>query len=231
MKSSQNLWRLAALVSLAFLAIGLGFGRIEGLHACGLAQDPIMAFEFVTSPTDVAAQFPAHCRDAAVAAQRRGLWLDIIGFVAAYSVLLILVLMALARENLAARRMTRVVIALVVIAACADQFENSRLLAILGNLPGDQATIDQLISAVRIKFGLLSMAETEIGLLHMRQPGWRKLAGGVIMLGGMLGLYGLLVSPGQGLLGGLVAFLAIIVSSWILAFRRAVPEQGAAAQA
>jgi hypothetical protein len=220
----MNPWRWAALASLPFLVIALSFGRIEGLDSCGLAADPIMAFEFVTSPAEVAAQFPAHCRDAAVAAQRQGLWLDIIGFVAAYSALLILVLMALARESAAIRRLAQAGIALVVVAALADQLENRRLLAILASLPGDQATIDQLIPAVRIKFALLGLVEILIGALFLRQDGWRKLAGGVIALGGLASLVGLAVSPGQGLLGGAVAFLAMILSSWVLAFWRGAPR-------
>ncbi|HNJ48353.1 MAG TPA: hypothetical protein PK479_07975 [Novosphingobium sp.] len=216
----RALWRLAAVAALPFLGIALSFGRIEGIAACNSSGDAILAFEMVRHPAEVAAQFMPGCRDQAIAAQTKGLWLDILGFVPVYSALLILTLGALMRESAQVRRLALAGIAAVVVAALADQWENSRLLAILAALPGDQATIDQLIPAVRTKFGLLGLAEVLIGALHLRQPGWRKLAGAAIAGGGLLSLTGLAINHELLMLGGTVAFVSIILAACVLALRR-----------
>lgn len=218
--SARRLWRWAGIMAFPFLAIVLSFGRIAGIGDCAVAADPIFAFEMVTTPQEVAAQFPDSCRAAASAGQRSGLWLDILAFVAVYSSLLILVLAALAREGAAPLRLAKLAAGLVIVAAMADQWENSRLLAILAAMPGDQATIDQLIPAVRIKFGLLAVVQVAIGWFHLGQAGWRKLAGLVIAGGGLLSLAGLAVNHHWVLPGGSIAFLAIVLSSWALALRR-----------
>lgn len=216
----MNLWRWASLAGIAFLAIALSFGRISGIQACHVAPEPILAFEFVRAPADVAALFPAACRDALVAAQRSGLWLDILGFVPVYSALLILTLLALGRENSGERRLVRAGIALTALAALADQWENAHLLMLLAALPGDQPTIDALIPAVRTKFFLLGVVELLIGGLHLFRPGWRKLAGAAITLGGLISLAALFGTRGWLTLGGTIAFVVLIAANWALAIRK-----------
>ncbi len=216
----MNPWRWASLAGIVFLAIASSFGRIEGIHACNVAPEPILALEFVQTPAEVWPLFPAACRDTLIAAQRAGLWLDIIGFVAVYSALLILTLLALGRENPGKRGLVRAGIALTIVAALADQWENAHLLAIIAALPGDQPTIDALIPAVRIKFVLLSLVELLVGALHLLRPGWRKLAGAVIGLGAIIGLAGLFGNHAWLQLGGTIAFVAIIAADMVLALRR-----------
>ena len=216
----MNLWRWASLAGITFLAIALSFGRITGIQACHVAPEPILAFEFVRTPANVAALFPAACREALVTAQHGGLWLDILGFVPVYSALLLLTLLALGRENLGQRRLVRAGIALTVLAGLADQWENGHLLTLLAALPGDQPTIDALIPAVRTKFFLLGVVELLIGGLHLSRPGWRKLAGAAIALGGLISIAGLFGNREWLTLGGTVAFVAIILTDWVLALRR-----------
>jgi hypothetical protein len=221
--NSQRLWRGAALAGVPFLAIALSFGRIEGISACNASGDAILAFEMVRTPAEVAAQFAPACRDQAVAAQTKGLWLDILGFVPVYCALLILTLAALARENPAMRRMARAGIIAVVLAGLSDQWENSRLLTILATLPGDQATIDQLIPAVRAKFALLGLVEVTIGLLQFGQSAWRKAGGAIIAAGGLLSLVGLFANHQLMMLGGAIAFVGIVVLAGIMALNRSSP--------
>ncbi len=216
----MTLWRWASLAGIAFLAIALSFGKIPGIDACHVAAEPILAFEFVRTPADVMPLFPAACRDTLVAAQRSGLWLDILGFVPVYSALLILTLLALGGENRGERRLVRAGLPLTVIAALADQWENAHLLRILGALPGSQATIDALIPAVRIKFFLLAVAELLIGALHLFRPGWRKLTGAAITLGAVISLAGLFGPRTWLTLGGTIAFVALIAANVVLAIRR-----------
>lgn len=216
----MNLWRWAALLSLPFLLIALSFGRVEGIKACNPTGEPILNFELVASPADVATQFPPDCAAAAIAAQISALRLDNLGFIPVYSALFIVVLFALGRENPGATGLIRLGIAMVVIAALADYWENSRLALIAAQLPGDQATIDQLYPAPRIKFGLLALVEVLSGYLHWRAGGWRRAAGGAMVLGGALTLAGLATSQQWIGLGGLLAFLASMIASFVLAARR-----------
>lgn len=216
----MTLWRWAALLSLPFLLIALSFGRIDGIKACPGEGEPILNFELVASPAEVAAQFPPDCAQAAIAAQGKALRLDNLGFIPVYSALFIVVLMALGSENPGARRLVQLGVTMVVVAAAADYWENSRLAAIAANLPGDQATIDQLYPAPRIKFGLLALVEILIGLLHWQAGGWRRLAGGAMAIGGALTLAGFAANREWILLGGMIAFLPTLIANFALAARR-----------
>lgn len=104
----------------------------------------------------------------------------------------------------------------MLVAMAYDQWENSRLLAVLASLPGDQATIDQLVAAPRIKFAMLGLVEALTGWLILGLGGWRRLAGLAAMGGGMLTLLGLAGEPHWIARGGPIAFTAIAVTAWSL---------------
>lgn len=217
----MTIWRWAALAGLVALAISVGFGRIPGIHACGLPGDAILNFEFVKTPGEVAALFPENCRTEHVVAQRYGLWLDAMGFIPAYSAFLILSLIGLRTEGSSlARRVAGIGILLTLIAALCDQFEGIQLFRILGDLPGTQSTIDLLIPAVRIKFGLLALAVALAGWLHLQRPGWRKAAGAVIALGALWSLVGLFTEREWLMQGSALAWLTLFVTNVILAARK-----------
>lgn len=214
----MTLWRWSALAAVGVIACIFAFGAIPGLHACNIAKDPILAFEFVTSPAEVAALFPESCRAAHEPAQRTGLWLDGLVFIPVYSAFLILGLMALRREG--GEQVARWAIGAVVVAALADQFEGLQLMRILNALPGEQSTIDLLMPAVRGKFALLAIAAGVAGWLHVKRGGWRLAAGTVAILGAIWSLSGLSgnhpwVTQGSGL-----AWLALIAAAFILSFRK-----------
>lgn len=217
----MTIWRWAALVGLVALAISIGFGQIPGIHACSASGDAILNFEFVKTPAEVAALFPDNCRIEHVAAQRHGLWLDSLGFIPAYTAFLILSLVGLRTEKPDTARSTAGTgIALTLIAALSDQFEGIQLFRILDNLPGPQSTIDLLMPAVRIKFGLLALVIVLIGWLHLHMPGWRKAAGAIIAIGGLWSLAGLFIERDWLLQGSAVAWLMLLVANIILASRK-----------
>jgi hypothetical protein len=217
----MTIWRWAALVGLVALAISIGFGQIPGIHACSASGDAILNFEFVKTPAEVAALFPDNCRIEHVAAQRHGLWLDSLGFIPAYSAFLILSLVGLRTEDSRfAQRMTGTGIVLTLIAALCDQFEGIQLFRILGDLPGTQSTINLLMPAVRIKFGLLALVIVLIGWLHLHMPGWRKAAGAIIAIGGLWSLAGLFIERDWLLQGSAAAWLMLLVANIILASRK-----------
>jgi hypothetical protein len=217
----MTIWRWAALVGLVALAISIGFGQIPGIHACSASGDAILNFEFVKTPAEVAALFPDNCRIEHVAAQRHGLWLDSLGFIPAYSAFLILSLVGLRTEDSRfAQRMTGTGIVLTLIAALCDQFEGIQLFRILGDLPGTQSTINLLMPAVRIKFGLLALVIILIGWFHLHMPSWRKAAGAIIAIGGLWSLAGLFIERDWLLQGSAVAWLMLLVANIILASRK-----------
>ncbi len=217
----MTIWRWAALAGLVALAISFGFGQIPGIHACGLPGDAILNFEFVKAPSEVAILFPDHCRAEHVVAQRHGLWLDALGFIPTYTSFLILSLIGLRTEGgTAALRITGIGIGLTLVAALCDQFEGLQLFRILDDLPGTQSTIDLLIPAVRIKFGLLALVIMLVGWLHVQRSGWRKPAGAVIMIGGLWSLVGLFTHRDWLLQGSAVAWLILILTNIILAIRK-----------
>lgn len=214
----MTLWRWAAIAGVATLSFALIFGAIPGIQACGAGGDPILAFEFVTSPGDVAAQFPADCREVHATAQYRGLWIDAMGFIPVYSSFLILQLFALDRDR--PTPFARFAIAGVLMAAASDQFEGIQLFRILGRLPGTQDMIDLLMPAVRIKFALLAALAIAIGGLHLRFGRWRKLLGSIIIVGGLVSLAGLIARHELVIQGSALSWTAMLAAAIILSLRR-----------
>lgn len=216
----MSYWRWTALLALAVIAVMLGFGSIPGMKACG-GGDPIFAFEMVLSPSDVEALFAENCRASHAAAQRMGLWIDIALFVWIYSAFLIVGLLALNREtSTRIDRLVRFAIGLVGVAAIADQFENFMLLRILDMLPGTQSDIDMLYFAPRIKFALLGMVTAMAGILHLKMAGWRKLAGGAAIFGGLWSAAGVLINHDWVLKGMTLGWVALAIAAFILSFRK-----------
>jgi hypothetical protein len=210
-------WRWTALFAVGVAAILAGFSAIPGMRACG-GGDPIFAFEMAISPASVEALFPPECRAAHIVAQRNGLFLDIVAFVPVYSLFLMLGVVSLAREG-GASALVRFAIGAVVVAAALDQYENALLLGILDGFPGDQADFDHLYFPPRAKFLLLGLAVAATGMLHLARPGWRKLAGGVALVGGVGSAVAVVVREDLVLAASAVAWLALIVAAIVLALR------------
>lgn len=217
----MTIWRWAVLAGLVAMTISIAFGMIPGIHACGLPGEPILNFEFVRTPAEVAVLFPQACRAEHVTAQHTGLWIDALGFIPSYTAFLLLSLLGLRREGgSAAMKLTGPAMAMALVAALCDQFEGIQLCRLLGDLPGTQSTIDLLMPAVRTKFGLLALVVTIVGWLHLQRPGWRKGAGVMIALGGLWSLSGLFFERGWLLQGSALAWLVLLGTNIVLAIRK-----------
>lgn len=217
----MTIWRWAVLAGLVALTISIAFGRIPGINACGLPGEPILNFEFVRTPVEVAALFPDGCRAEHVVAQRKGLWLDAMGFIPSYTVFLLLSLLGLRREGgSAAAKLTGPAMAMALVAALCDQFEGIQLFRLLADLPGTQSTIDLLMPAVRTKFGLLAIVVTLVGWLHFQRSGWRRIAGAAIALGGLWSFSGLFFERHWLLQGSALAWLILLGTNVVLAVRK-----------
>jgi hypothetical protein len=217
----MTIWRWAAVAALGVIACAIGFSSIPGIDACGTGGDPILAFEFVTNPAEVAALFPGHCRDVHAAAQRTGLLLDGMGFIPVYSAFLILSLVALRREGgMWAQRLSGIGVAAVLVAALLDQFEGVQLYRILENLPGTLDMIALLMPAVRGKFFLLAIAALLIGWLYFKRGGLHIPAGGLIMTGAIWSIAGLFVDHEWVARGSALAWLVLICTTLVMAVKR-----------
>jgi hypothetical protein len=214
-----SLWRLALLAGIGVIAVSLGFDRVPGIHACGIAN-PVITLEFVTTPADVLAQLPAFCRSEQVAAHRTALWLDALLFIPVYSAFLIVSLLALARENARAMRLAATGCAAVVVAAMLDEVEGFQLFRLLAENPPSQDTLALLVPAVRGKFALLGLAAALAGWLLIRRRGWRLAAGVGICGGALLSVTGLVTDTSLVMRGNSIAWLTLIVVAAICAFSR-----------
>jgi hypothetical protein len=216
----MTVWRWAAVAAIGVIACVFGFSSIPGIDACGTGGDPILAFEFVTSPTEVAALFPAYCRDVHASAQRTGLFLDGMGFIPIYSAFLILSFVALRREGgMLAQRLSGVGVGAVLVGALLDQFEGVQLYRILANLPGTPDMIALLMPAVRGKFFLLAVAVFLLGWLHFKRGGLRIPTGGLIMTGAVWSIAGLFVDHQWVARGSSLSWLVLIGTTTVMAFR------------
>ncbi|MGH6615600.1 hypothetical protein [Sphingomonas sp.] len=217
--SARAAWRWCAVAGVVAFFCSWLFGQIPGLVACGPIGDltPIIAFEFVRTPAEVALLFGSDpCRSALVAAQKTGLLLDEFGFIPAYTAFLILgALAAGSRGTL--RTLTIVALA---IAGLSDEIEGVLLYAILRDLPGTQSLLDPLWWAVHVKFALLALGTAGIGVALIAARKWLTGAFGLILLGGGLyALYGLTIFPrGSMMTGFVLAWFALLVAALIASF-------------
>lgn len=188
--TSRTAWRLCVLAGLVAFLCSWSFGRIPGLIACGPVPgglSPIIGFELARTPAEVAALFGVDpCRSTLVGAQWTGLWLDWLGFIPAYSAFLILAAIASSRG-----RLRTAIIAMLIVAGLSDEVEGFVMGGIMKALPGTPEQLSQLYWAVHIKFGLLALATTLIGLAIVRLGGLMPLLlGAVVWIGGMATIYG-----------------------------------------
>ena len=88
----------------------------------------------------------------------------------------------------------------------------------MNTLPGTQAQLDQLYWAVHIKFGLLALATTLIGLAIVRLRGpVPVLFGAIVWIGGMAAIYGFGELPGPVMMQAFTAaWVALLLTAAIL---------------
>jgi hypothetical protein len=221
------LWRLAGAASLLVALLSMSFARIPDINVCKSHEDPILAFELVARPSQAASLFPPDCRAAQLEAQRVGLRLDSFGFIPAYGLFLFLALYAQVGERSPRTvRAIKVLAAMVGVAMLADWWENSRLAILADTYPGTVELIGQLYPAVRVKFMLLGIVVTLIGVLHMRVGGYRRLAGAVIAVSGAWAAVATVVAPHGLAYPNSIAWGTLIALSLILAVRPPRPIGG-----
>ena len=221
----RTAWRLSVLAGLIAFACSAAFGRIPGLAACGAYESaeqlgPILAFELAKTPGDVAALFGAGaCRATLVTAQIDGLWLDALGFIPSYTLFLSLAAIAATRG-----RAQHAIVAMLVIAGLSDEVEGVIMWRIMGGLPGTPAQFDALWWAVHVKFGLLALGTTAIGLALLGKFRlWPMLFGLIVTVGGAAAIYGFWTLPNQMMMAGFTyAWFALLATAMVASFAAGV---------
>ena len=224
-------WATCLGAGIATLIVAIGFGVIPNIGGCGPGGDAgaIIAFEIVRTPADVAALFGTEpCRTPFVEAMRLSLWIDALVFIPAYTLFLCAGLMALRSQG---PMLTLAGVVCALLAAVFDELEGVQLFTILAALPGEQATIDWLISYVRGKFALLALVALFLGWLMARRGGWMRWTGLLVTIGGAVTMFGLSDDSRAGLLGlgGALAWIPLLIAAAIIVWRgrRAALDSGA----
>lgn len=217
----RTAWRLSVLAGLVAFACSFAFGKIPGLVACGTFDGsgqlgPILAFELARSPGDIAALFGSGaCRATLVGAQDKGLWLDALGFIPSYTAFLVLAAIAASRGWA-----QRAIVAMLLIAGLSDEIEGVMMWRIMVGLPGTPGQLDALWWAVHIKFALLALGTTAIGLALLGKFRlWPTLFGLIVTVGGAAAIYGFWTLPNRMMMAGFTyAWFAILVTAIVASF-------------
>jgi hypothetical protein len=216
---------LCVLAGLVAFACSFAFGKIPGLVACGTFDGagqlgPILAFELARTPADIAALFGGGtCRATFVSAQDKGLWLDALGFIPSYTLFLVLAAIAVSRG-----RPRRTIAAMLVTAGLSDEIEGVIMWRIMGHLPGTPGQLDALWWAVHIKFALLALGTTAIGLALLGKFRlWPMLFGLIVTVGGAAAIYGFWTLPNAMMMAGFTyAWFAILATAIVASFAAGV---------
>jgi hypothetical protein len=191
----SSAWRWCALAGLIALAVAVAMLTVPDMVPCGPPRgtQAVVVLELARSPAEVAALFGAEpCSERSVVAQRKALWLNMLGFIPAYAVFLLLGIVALRRLNLG---LALVAFQLVTIAVTLDGLSGVIQFHILRQLPGTERLLTGLFWTARPKFALLGLAEVAIALLLWRGGALAKMASRATMGGAAVSLTLLFVKP------------------------------------
>jgi len=171
------------------------FGRVAGLTPCGPSggASAVIALELVRSVEQVIALFGSEpCTSRLVAAQREALWLDMLGFIPAYTAFLMLGAVALRRSGL---KLALAALSVFLLAGAFDEIEGLVMFRILAHLPGTPELFTGLFWTVRPKFALLGLGEILLAAMLWRGPLLAKIAAGPMLAGGLVSLWFLFTAP------------------------------------
>ncbi|MCW3836613.1 hypothetical protein ACFQ1E_09675 [Sphingomonas canadensis] len=203
---------------MAALLVSRGFAMIPGMASCGTSggAEPVLSLEFARDAGEAARlTAAAACRGA----QRSGLWLDMLAFIPAYGLFVLLTARAVRG---AAPPLALAASAAIVAAAAADVVEN---LLLFETLEPGAISFALLGTMVRAKFALIALAEMMLGaalLWRGALPG--RAAGAVAAAGGLLSAVLLAADPlNPNMIGGsALALMALLAAAVTGAFRPAL---------
>jgi hypothetical protein len=226
--SVKRLWLGCLAAGIATVAIATWFRAATPAQGCGGPLEgtpPLLAFQFARSPDDLLRVFGSAgtgCRAAMVAAIDRMDTVDLVAFIPAYGLFLLLFLLAIAARPLT--HLARLAIAALLGALAFDVMETATQLRMTRDL--DAVTDFRLLAAASTaKFMLLGTVALLGGLLAW---GARHRIAGVAMLAG--GGWAL-VALALGLLPMLAAGHGLAwIAALALAMRMSLPRRSGSSQ-
>jgi hypothetical protein len=163
-------WRWAALAAVATILTGLSFGLVPASDGCrAVAAHPWADFQQIGS-VEAARKLIGACGADRL---RRGMWIDALAFIPAYSAFLLAVLWA-ARPS---QNIAQWVLVLLAVGVIADQVEGFRLLALIDADGGTSAMVAVANRATIAKEMFLALATGTVGWALSGHRDWRRVAG------------------------------------------------------
>lgn len=204
--SPVTAWRLCAIIGVPALAVSYMIGQSAGLADCPRPGDmaPVLALEFVRNLQQFGQFLPGKCPDGQLTALAR----DSYGFVPLYTLFIALGAWG---AGAAGRRIAQLAIVFIVTAALADLVENMTL----EELFEGGWRYDLLFLAVHMKFVMIALSLTLIGVLLLRHTEPLRFAGyGLIVAGGasVLLLFAVPAAMIKTMAFGLILLLLIAIS-------------------
>lgn len=187
----------------------MGFPPVD---PCGPTHGagPIIAFELVRSPAALAELFgPPSCSSAFQAAQIRASWWDALAFIPTYAAFLALGASALRNDT---RRLSRIAIAVLLVAALLDQIEGLILFQLAAHWQAPPDLFGALFLVVRPKFALLGLGSLLLAALAWRGTLLAKIGAVPLAAGGLASLWFLFANPHDPamMLGHRYAWMALL---------------------
>jgi hypothetical protein len=210
-------WRWPALFGVLTILVGVGFGFVPDIGACGPGGvgGPWASFQGIRTVAQVQDMIRPDCAAAIVPALEKSMWLDALVFIPVYFGFLISTFLVLRGPG---ALLVKIGIACLLIGIVCDQMEGGLLLNILGNLPGNQSVIDVLVPVKWSKEIMLALATLIIGLLLRKKGGAAQVSGWIIMLGCSFALVVELAGLMSGATGLLISWLTLAVTAILLSF-------------
>lgn len=208
-------WTATVIVALAMIAALTMLRGVPGQIACdgGVALDPILRFEWMTSHGEMATLFGTNpCATRLALAMDAVNRIDVMAFIPAFTLFQILGAMALRPRG---RWLALFAINMAIIAAGCDLLEDRilfslSLMARTGDVP-DPIWFAQLFWFVRVKFALLALVAMILGWLVSNRAGRGGRAAGSAMIGGGLIALAGLASPALLGLGIGAAWITLLI--------------------
>lgn len=184
--TSNRWWQLCVVAGAGVIMSMFVFATVDNNQACGPTDGlaPILAFELVRSPDEVAGLFGSEpCRSRFAAAMDEVNRIDTYLFIPIF--VCFLGCGALAAGG-GATWVAGATAVLAVVAGVCDLAENQILVAVTAELPGTAAQIDRLFYLVRIKFALLGLVSVAIGTLLAPRGNWTRGAALLLIVSGLM---------------------------------------------
>jgi hypothetical protein len=228
-KRSRPFWVLCIAFGAGVIAFVVWFAGVIPTRTCtgplpgGVSA--LLAFQLARTPADIETVFGPPddpCRARMIMAMDRANRVDLVGFIATYTVFLACFFLALRR--LGAHVVAGVGLIAVVASAAFDVLETATQLHITGALPGSSLSLTLLVIGSRGKFLGLAVVSTCAGwgmFVRGKVPG--RVIGSVCIAAAALVVAGLLWLPARPALsaGGAIAWILMLLYALQAALRRA----------